>query len=383
MEESLPALLEYADLESDSVVRAAALRSLEAHLEFMLPDGGWDNSWGTRSYKWTYWGSRTSDGALAALLGASRKQPAFWTAAQRHLKLLRACTADGLLYGGPHLHLSGVPACVHHTFTHAKVLVDALRFLETNPGVTPAPLPREKAQGVTSFPELATWLAASGPWRATVTRYDWIYGEPHRTWHATGGALALLWHPRTGPLFVSSLAKYVPVEPNNMQAPPPIDFPLTPRVEELVDGQRFSNLCDLSATAHPIEREGGSEFKVEAALCDDTGKPSGTRVELRYILTPEQAVISARRLTPPQGGRLTRLVLPLVSPPGEKLERPAKTVLVLHKPKCSVKVQTSHFLESPVDTAPRVFNLVPGFAAVPISLALSGQEEASCRLAVY
>ena len=37
---------------------------METHLEFMLPDGAWDNSWGTRSFKWTYWGGRTSDGFM-------------------------------------------------------------------------------------------------------------------------------------------------------------------------------------------------------------------------------------------------------------------------------------------------------------------------------
>ena len=31
------------------------------HLEFMLPDGAWDNSWGTRSFKWTYWGVKSSN----------------------------------------------------------------------------------------------------------------------------------------------------------------------------------------------------------------------------------------------------------------------------------------------------------------------------------
>ena len=30
-----------------------------------LPDGAWDNSFGTRNYKWSYRGSRTSDGCAA------------------------------------------------------------------------------------------------------------------------------------------------------------------------------------------------------------------------------------------------------------------------------------------------------------------------------
>jgi hypothetical protein len=31
---------------------------MDTHLEFMLHDGAWDNSWGTRNFKWTYWGNR-------------------------------------------------------------------------------------------------------------------------------------------------------------------------------------------------------------------------------------------------------------------------------------------------------------------------------------
>jgi hypothetical protein len=380
VEESLPALLEYADLEADSVVRAAALRSLEAHLEFLLPDGAWDNSWGTRSFKWTYWGSRTSDGALAALLGAARERPVFWTAAERQLQLLRACTYDGLLYGGPHLHASQVPACVHHTFTHAKVLVDALRCPAGDGPAVAVRLPREVSQGLIAYPELATWLAASGSWRATVTRYDWIY---HNAWHATGGALALLWHARTGPLLVSSLAKYVLVEANNMQTPPDgKDFPLTLRVEEFIEGARFSNLCDLNAAVQAVQRANGMEFQVESALCDESGKASGTRVHLRYVLTPEAVLVSARRLTEAQASRVARLVLPLVSAPGEKIGRAGEATLLLHKPKAVVKAQATVGLETMSEANQRVFNLVPGFAAVPLSLTLMGQEEASCRLSV-
>ena len=49
------------------LARLAVATSLRAHLEFMLPDGAWDNSWGTRNYKWTYWGSRTSDGTVPGI----------------------------------------------------------------------------------------------------------------------------------------------------------------------------------------------------------------------------------------------------------------------------------------------------------------------------
>ena len=59
VEESLPALAHYCQLAGNKVLYGMVLQSMKVHLEFMLPNGGWDNSWGTRSFKWTMWGSRT------------------------------------------------------------------------------------------------------------------------------------------------------------------------------------------------------------------------------------------------------------------------------------------------------------------------------------
>lgn len=40
---------------------------VKSHLEFVLPDGAIDSSFGSRVNKWTYWGSRTSDGMQEGL----------------------------------------------------------------------------------------------------------------------------------------------------------------------------------------------------------------------------------------------------------------------------------------------------------------------------
>ena len=67
----------------------------------MLPDGAWDNSWGTRNNKWSYWGSRTSDGCQPGYGLLAKKSPEFAEAVRRNTRLLKACTHDGLLHGGP------------------------------------------------------------------------------------------------------------------------------------------------------------------------------------------------------------------------------------------------------------------------------------------
>jgi len=85
--------------------------------------------------------------------------------------------------------------CMHHTLTHAKALADALDA-GAPPRANSAPASREASGGIRYFPEIATWLAERGPWRATVTRNDWLY-QPG-VWHPTGGAISLALPPQSG-----------------------------------------------------------------------------------------------------------------------------------------------------------------------------------------
>lgn len=62
---------------------------MNTHLEFMLPDGAWDNSWGTRSFKWTYWGGRTSDGFMGGYYAMAEQHPEYLEAIRRNIRLLK------------------------------------------------------------------------------------------------------------------------------------------------------------------------------------------------------------------------------------------------------------------------------------------------------
>jgi len=126
VEESLPALAQYALLTDDKPVLDQTIAALRTHMEFMLPDGAWDNSWGSRNYKWSYWGSRTSDGCHPAYVLLANHEPKFLEVAHRNLELMAACTHNNLLYGGPHYFAHGDQPCIHHTFTHAKALATVL-----------------------------------------------------------------------------------------------------------------------------------------------------------------------------------------------------------------------------------------------------------------
>ena len=75
-------------MAQDTVLLSLIERSMSTHLEFMLPDGAWDNSWGTRSFKWTYWGGRTSDGFMGGYYLLSSRHPEYWEAIQRNVRII-------------------------------------------------------------------------------------------------------------------------------------------------------------------------------------------------------------------------------------------------------------------------------------------------------
>jgi hypothetical protein len=379
VEETLPSLTLYALMEGDAGVLAAVTAALKAQLEFMLPDGAWDNSWGTRSYKWTYWGSRTSDGCQPAYLFLAGKYPGFATAACRNTRLMRACTHNGLLYGGPHYVQAGAPPCVHHTFTHAKALT---KVLEDVPGLgtldTSNALPRETARGVREFQEINTLLIARGPWRATVTSYDSIY----RTTHATGGALSLLHHRELGTLCAASLAKYEMPERNNMQPQPDdFDFPLTPRVERRVGGKWYTNLWDLTAAITHEDKPEAIDVHAQTRLLDETqhGPEDGAMAfELGYCFTNEAVSISVR----PTGGAAGpwSLVIPVVSPKGEAVRQVTDRRFEVAKSGGRVVIEANAPLRIMEPARDRVFNIVPGLQAVPFAVDGSGVQPVECTI---
>ena len=239
VEESVPALVKYACIAGDEPLCAKLEKVLEAHLEFMFPDGGWDNSFGVRNNKWTYWGSRTSDGCAPAYLLMAEKNPAFAEAALRNTELLARCTHGGLLYGGPDYEAHGEYACSHHTFEHANALAFALENIDEK-YLLPArtQIPADRADGARYYPETDTYKLACGDYLATVTSYD--FDVPF-SGHASGGTLTALYHKKIGPMIMASVSDYVLVEPTNMQQVKDRQRhrPLTPRFAAEKEGKTY------------------------------------------------------------------------------------------------------------------------------------------------
>ncbi|MGL4292261.1 MAG: hypothetical protein ACRCSQ_01575 [Bacteroidales bacterium] len=366
VEESLPNLAYYAQLVDDKELLSLVGKSMRTHLEFMLPDGAWDNSWGTRSFKWCYWGGRTSDGFMGGYHCLAKTYPEFITALERNVDLLTKATEGGLLYGGMHNKRNGVEACIHHTFGHAKALASYLN--QDDVAVVSKPLPRDAASGVKMFKDIHTWLVAEGDWRATITGFDAEYKV--KGTHPMGGVLSMLWHKQAGPLFAASMNRYTMIEAPNMQSNAQRYFmPGTPRVELVANGSMYSNLDDLNTKI--TYRKKGKEhlFDVTTHLVDFNQKPFGNMahpVEITYIFSDKSLIIKADfpddmlKADP-------KLILPLIAAPEETVDVTTNQV-TLKKTKGSLMMVTDQIISTAASNNGRIFNPVPGFSFVPIRI---------------
>lgn len=368
VEESLNNVVLYALHENDEEMLDLLTHSLESHLQFMLPDGAWDNSWGTRQFKWSYWGSRTSDGSQICYGMMAGRKPVFGTAAIRTTELLKECTNEGLLHGGPHYVSHGVKPCVHHTFTHAKPLAFMLDNLDRLPSIhSKRPLPRTIADGVKEFPEISVWLLARGPWRGTLTTYDWLYRNNIQ--QPTGGALSLLYHTSAGLIFAGSMARYFEVEEYNQQPNPGEALALTPRIEVFRDKEWFTNLYDLNARVGVEDVNNEIISQANVTLKNESYElieESAANFQIQYIFTVDKIRIICK---PEPGEKITlptALALPIISKSDEKISIINERKIEIIKSVGKVIVTSSVPLVTRMDPEERIFNMVPGVEAFPV-----------------
>ena len=374
LEETLPALAERAELAGDAAALDAVLRSARAHLAFVLPDGAIDDSSGSRAHKWSYWGSRTSDGVLPLLAALARRGDA--TAAARIpavLDLYRRCTTrDGLLAGGLHYEAAGEPPCIHHSFSHLgsleAFLSDPASQVASHTSQVESPKSdlRPATCDLRTFPTTGAHVATSGPWRATFSENDVrFHGRGDES--AGGGCLALLWHRDLGPLCAATMARYDRPETNNMQLSRTDSATrcLSPRVET-PDGT-FSSVCALDARVEVREEDGGILAESEGVLRDLDGAP-GPAFSLHHRLAPDGLEIRARCNAP------ARFVLPVVALPDEAVAlAPDGLSATVAKRVGALRLRSNRpiLLLRTARADGRAFCPVPGFLCAPFAADLA------------
>ena len=314
-EESLPCLLHAAELLGDQ----KALDKLTQHalklLDFMLPDGGWDNSFGIRNNKWTYYGSRTSDGAIGAFALLAKRDALFGEAAERTYGILASCTANGFLHGGPHYAQNGQKPCVHHTFCHASALADALREGIREPQKRIL-LPTERqGDNVKYYPEIDTYKIRVGCYAATLTGYDYVNQHyANGAAHASGGTLSLLFKDGAGAVIAGSVYEYKPTEPNNMQLPvgKVEHSSLLPRAEYQKEGVTYATCLDKAPEMTVLAEKDAVTAIVKAKFCALDGTSEGVHAELSYRFAPTGVTLTVKKV-----GKGARLILPIVKTAGK------------------------------------------------------------------
>lgn len=379
VEESLPALVMYGKLAKDEELLEFVARSMREHLEFMLPDGGWDGSFSSRNYKWSYWGGRTSDGCQGAFGLMADRDPVFAEAVYRNTRLLKFCTHNGLLHGGPHYIIKGELPCIQHTIGHGKALTAMLDHSNTNIVLESfTPLPRELATGVKEYPEIATWLAALGPWKGTVTAYDWEYIKEG---HPSGGALSLLWHRELGPVFAGSMTKYRMYEGSNMQRDrDEVSMALTPRLELCQEGKCYCNINDYEVKVEYTSRSEEIRFNVSGKLVDgDQLEPPTGPIEsnVEYIIRENSVVIKAA--IKGYSGKL-KFYFPVISSREEKVDFNNANSIFVSKKGLKLKIVASSKLNCLKCDNNRIFNHVPGFEALPLFVEMDEINKAAIEI---
>ena len=304
-EESLPALVKYAYFSENEEMLVRLEEILMSQLEFFLPDGAIDNSFGSRNNKWTYWGSRTSDGCISMFALLADRNPIFAEAADRAYELLKSCTHDGYLYGGPHYHRHGILPCIHHTFPHAASLAFAVEHGKN--AEKAGFLPVDRAVPVRYFPEIDTLKIAVGDYRATLTGYDCNTGEGN---HVSGGSLTLLYHYGQGPMIAGSTLDFRNSEANNFQLPLKLSEhrSLVPRLEAITDERRYASAYDDTVKMQVCEKSSSVEVTAICGLY--TGAGARLRGDLdrkvKYTFTADGVTV---RIENCDG---TKYVLPLI-----------------------------------------------------------------------
>jgi len=301
VEESLPCLVETATLLGDTEALKTLTANAEKLLEFMLPDGGWDNSFGVRNNKWTYYGSRTSDGVIGAFTTLGKYSSVFCEAAERTFEILKKCTHDGALYGGPGYYENRQMPCIHHTFCHAAALADAILCGIKEPEKRQT-LPCDSSIASVKFiPEIASYRINSGGFLATVTAYDYsTYTYNRGAAHSSGGTMSLLYKKGAGPLVAGSVYEYKPTEPFNMQEPENVlHESLILRAECEKDGVVYSSCLDKNAGLEVEENDDCITVKAEARLVNIEGEPlysDDTVCRFTYRLFADRVEIGAEKI---------------------------------------------------------------------------------------
>lgn len=294
----------------------ALMRAARTHLNYFYPDGALDGSWGARSYKWLYFGSKTAHGSEMWTWLLAPEEPACARACRLSAGLKRRMLTGDVLDSGLHQQRTGQPACIQSTFNRADALANALAYGPTG-HLPEAPLPTERIGFRRLFRSVNVYMQRSRHLMLTVSGYGYLWRDDRvQPAQPMGGAVCFLWHERFGPVQLGSQAGYYRAELTNQ-----------PRL--------FANLEAVSTPRLVLERDGiwsmlfepfarleedADALVVKGMLRNQQLAACGAAYSIRYRLEDARLLktFSVHGLRP--GDRL-RIIEPVVFPEGALVER--------------------------------------------------------------
>ncbi len=290
LEMTLAALALYIQLSGEKRLIPDFDRALATHLDFIYPDGSLDNSLGSRGYKWTIYGSKTSHGSQMALAFGSPRNPAAGQALVKSLEHLGTCLQDNHLADGPFHETGQGVSCLYPTAIKAVNLACTLAYM---PGVDhrPVPWPDDEDKQVKAFASLNSLRIKQRSWSATISGYGHMtplsgHGCDRQYFFVPGGgSVTYLYHAAWGPVQAATQLAYRPMETLHMPALDPRPESLTPRVVLQTDQGTATSAHFRKARIQWQAHSDAILVEVEGDLVLPIGKgqPLQTALQIRYI----------------------------------------------------------------------------------------------------
>ena len=366
VEISLGALTVYSCLSGNQEVREAVLKALQTHLNFIVPTGYIDDSWGTRMDRWTLLGSEEGIGCQVPFLALRNFDARFQRAAGQNLRfMLKNMMKDGLVTAGPHAKDSpGYRPCITPTALRANALSQTLTYSCGVPLGREGKwiLPTEEKGWVRFYKSVNVLQVRTSALLCTITGYG--AGAPRLT-APSGGAVSHLWHTRFGT--VQAASAYIPAL-HDFDEHRPRGW-LAPRIEALIGDRYFSNLFEPSAVISFSDKKIADdkfEVVVTGALKSQDGDDSGLTYAITYCF--EGATIAKRITVRGLPGASLRIIEPVILEEGCDV-LPIQTGIEIRHPhgvSCIVTAsgQTTQIRRASLKDA--VWSYLPVLRALPI-----------------
>jgi len=322
----------YGILKSDAGLRRRAADLLRAHAAFVYPNGSVDNSWGTRSFKWTYEsGTKTAPGVYFTFALLADEDPTFAPAGKLCLDYLTAHTMrDGLVLYGAHAsgHDSTNPPCLYSTFARAQSLALAIAYA---PAECAPATPAQTTDWFRYYPSVKVVVVRTEKIMATVSAYGGIarYG---REAVSRGGSLTNLWmegYGLDGQAQASSVTTYQREEKAHMPDEGAL-LPLTPRIECTIEGIYYTNLFEADGEMNVSRQTDHIAVTTTGHMRSATGADSGVtyRITHRFYadhLAKEYSVTSPH-------AQAVRIVEPVVNDRGTRIRQVSAERVTIQPP---------------------------------------------------